>query len=358
MNRVIKINNYVNQISTKEMEFKINELYSKNEIVPLKSNNEIVPFKSNNEIVPNNSKICRYCWEEDDREYISPCLCKGGSKFIHIECLNKWRIRHYSNPIKKNSCEICKYKYKFKQHDTTNYVKYFINVNKYYCLHLLIIWFIAMFIIWIEILSDFFLIRTLNFYNYNNSSLLKIFRDMKLNEDIFYMLYSLFYLPFSFFLFELRYMYYFHLKCYKLFPNINYKSKLNNQINMYYIQSFLFLYYYYFCLFCDIPIFYIYSSISTVIFNTFYRINFFNKHNKIINIIINNIESTEEILSFEDNPLLGVNFDEIDGVISDVDSCKTDSSLDSSISSNNSDDIFNNEINLFNSENNIIDILD
>ena len=82
MNRVIQINNYVNPISIKDMEFKINELYLKNEI-----------------IIPR--KICRYCWEEDNEEYISPCLCKGGSKYIHTDCLNQWRQNNANNIEKK-----------------------------------------------------------------------------------------------------------------------------------------------------------------------------------------------------------------------------------------------------------------
>jgi len=291
MNRIIKLNNFVNPISTKEI--KINTLYAGKKNIPS----------------ANNAKKCRYCFEEDDKEYISPCLCKGGSKHIHIDCLNQWRERNNDNHNKKNSCEICKYKYKFINGDTIDYKIYLININKYYLIHIFTTWFIAMMIIWIEFFSNFFLIRTLNFYNDNNSSLLIIFRDINLNEEMFYLSYTLFYLPFSFFLFETCYMFYFHFKCYKLFTNNRYK--LNCYKNRYYFQSFLFLYYYYFCLILDTPFVYIYSSIFLSVFNLIYRSNFYKKHNKdILNIICHN-EDTENILSFEDNPLLGVNFSEM-----------------------------------------------
>ena len=200
MNRIVKLNNFVDPISTKEIKFKINTLYAGNKIMPLST--------------INNTKKCRYCFEEDDNEYISPCLCKGGLKHIHIDCLNQWREMHNNNPSKKNSCEICKFKYKFKNEDTTDYKIYLININKYYLIHILAVWFIAMVFIWMEVFSNFFLIRTLNFYNYNNSSLLTIFKDINLNEEMFYIPYTLFYLPFSFFLFEIGYMFYFHFKCF------------------------------------------------------------------------------------------------------------------------------------------------
>ena len=35
---------------------------------------------------------CRICFDQfDDDELISPCRCKGTSKWVHRGCLNKWR---------------------------------------------------------------------------------------------------------------------------------------------------------------------------------------------------------------------------------------------------------------------------
>ena len=149
MNRIVKLNNYVNPISTKEIEFKINELYS-----------------SKNEVITIDLKTCRYCLEQDDREYISPCLCKGGMKYIHKDCLNQWRELHLFNPEKRNSCEICKYKYKFKRGNVEYFNKFFIKLNAYYIVHMLFIWFVTMVLLWADIATNFFIVRTLNFYNY------------------------------------------------------------------------------------------------------------------------------------------------------------------------------------------------
>ena len=39
------------------------------------------------------SITCRICLESDCNrcEVISPCKCKGSSKYVHIECLDQWR---------------------------------------------------------------------------------------------------------------------------------------------------------------------------------------------------------------------------------------------------------------------------
>jgi hypothetical protein len=38
--------------------------------------------------------ICRICLEEEDdiTKLISPCRCDGSSKYVHIDCLNQWRL--------------------------------------------------------------------------------------------------------------------------------------------------------------------------------------------------------------------------------------------------------------------------
>ena len=43
--------------------------------------------------------VCRLCFGDEETsetgKLFSPCLCKGTMKYIHIECLNKWRWRRY-----------------------------------------------------------------------------------------------------------------------------------------------------------------------------------------------------------------------------------------------------------------------
>ena len=54
-------------------------------------------------------KICRICFE-DNNELISPCRCSGTSKWIHLECLQKWRFTS-TNPNSVIKCSTCNTKY-------------------------------------------------------------------------------------------------------------------------------------------------------------------------------------------------------------------------------------------------------
>ena len=299
MNRIVKINNFMNPLSTREIEFKMNHLYKKN--------NEILPIN----VFKNKKKICRICFEEDDGgEYISPCLCKGTQKYIHRDCLNRWRDMHSFDSEKRNSCEICKYEFKFYNRDTTDYSKYTIKFNYFYIIRSMLTWFMSLMFIWIELSSDFFIVRTLNFYNYNNSSLLNLFRELN-NENFYYINYTLFYLPLSFFILEMYYLITFYLQCNKIFKNTDYKYMMKCYVNRYIFQSFLFLYYYYLFLIINDSYIYIYSNCFTIIFNMVYRLDFYKKHNKIISDIIYEISNNEIILSFEENPLLNNEYNEI-----------------------------------------------
>ncbi|KAF9148159.1 hypothetical protein BG015_010152, partial [Linnemannia schmuckeri] len=56
---------------------------------------------------------------EDDEEpgngrLISPCLCKGSTRYIHLRCLEQWRT---TSPRRENfyRCEICHYEYSFRR---------------------------------------------------------------------------------------------------------------------------------------------------------------------------------------------------------------------------------------------------
>lgn len=51
-------------------------------------------------------ETCRICLEEDTKEnMISPCKCKGTMKYVHEECLNKWRIRSERSYYMCNECK-------------------------------------------------------------------------------------------------------------------------------------------------------------------------------------------------------------------------------------------------------------
>ena len=62
-------------------------------------------------LVDENSKQCRICLDTDNQsDIISPCLCSGGSAFIHRKCLNHWRSRN-ARGIGFEYCDICHFKY-------------------------------------------------------------------------------------------------------------------------------------------------------------------------------------------------------------------------------------------------------
>ncbi|CAF4154999.1 unnamed protein product [Rotaria sordida] len=43
-------------------------------------------------VANNQLKQCRICLDNDNpTDIISPCLCSGGSAYIHRKCLNDWR---------------------------------------------------------------------------------------------------------------------------------------------------------------------------------------------------------------------------------------------------------------------------
>lgn len=54
---------------------------------------------------------CRICMDETynyDNPLLSVCKCDGSIKWVHLECLNKWRATSERN---FDSCDICKFKY-------------------------------------------------------------------------------------------------------------------------------------------------------------------------------------------------------------------------------------------------------
>jgi hypothetical protein len=63
----------------------------------------------------NGLKECRICFDNDKNyEYISPCLCSGTSKNVHISCLEKWREINIYKPA-YDKCMECHFEYKIKK---------------------------------------------------------------------------------------------------------------------------------------------------------------------------------------------------------------------------------------------------
>ena len=67
-------------------------------------------------------KLCRYCFDgEEEGELISPCACKGGQKWVHLDCLRRWQrmvlVSQPTHPMfhgedqRQHDCNVCKQPY-------------------------------------------------------------------------------------------------------------------------------------------------------------------------------------------------------------------------------------------------------
>ena len=66
---------------------------------------------------------CYMCFDDEDtmeNPLVAPCLCKGGTRYVHLTCLQKWQASKgddkdcviTTSAEVKNTCKICKSKYK------------------------------------------------------------------------------------------------------------------------------------------------------------------------------------------------------------------------------------------------------
>jgi len=57
-------------------------------------------------------KSCRICLSSEHPDsLIRPCLCDGGMRYVHRNCLNVWRLQNIGSAYYR--CEICRYQYNF-----------------------------------------------------------------------------------------------------------------------------------------------------------------------------------------------------------------------------------------------------
>lgn len=59
-------------------------------------------------------KICRNCHESNDKDLISPCMCKGDLKWVHRSCLDTWRTVS-PNFSSFSQCDTCGFKYRVQR---------------------------------------------------------------------------------------------------------------------------------------------------------------------------------------------------------------------------------------------------
>ena len=89
--------------------------------------------------------MCRVCFEDeaDADKLITPCRCKGSSKFIHRECLKTWLMSQMRERLEAR-CEVCKYLFnveikEIKKCDPRTSIKTNPHFICYFCTLLLII---------------------------------------------------------------------------------------------------------------------------------------------------------------------------------------------------------------------------
>jgi hypothetical protein len=59
----------------------------------------------------NATKSCRICLDDGNRaDLIRPCLCRGGSAYVHRQCLDNWRSMNKLDRAFK-SCDVCRFEY-------------------------------------------------------------------------------------------------------------------------------------------------------------------------------------------------------------------------------------------------------
>jgi len=75
---------------------------------------------------------CRICLESHGT-LMEPCTCKGSSGYVHLECLNKWRMSFPSSHEKRNICEICKSPYTIPNPTTYPFGYLFMSIVLFSC---------------------------------------------------------------------------------------------------------------------------------------------------------------------------------------------------------------------------------
>ncbi|CAE7341536.1 marchf4, partial [Symbiodinium pilosum] len=67
------------------------------------------------EAVGDGQPTCRICFGgTESGRLISPCLCSGSMRFVHLDCLNMWRSSSV-NPQSAYKCDQCNFEYSFQR---------------------------------------------------------------------------------------------------------------------------------------------------------------------------------------------------------------------------------------------------
>ena len=144
-----------------------------------------------------NNRECRICFESTNQDdLISPCFCRGTSKWVHHVCLQTWRESSGNNEA-KIKCMECNYEYVLINTNPINIeiVNFFVNENneirgKYIGVFISFLFFclltFPMILEPIEVYDNYTSISILNFFNKYNK---KVFLKYIQNNEFYYLLY-------------------------------------------------------------------------------------------------------------------------------------------------------------------------
>ncbi|KAH6570454.1 hypothetical protein BASA50_000230 [Batrachochytrium salamandrivorans] len=87
-----------------------NHAYSQADSKSIHHSNDLTLLPAPNPDLPR----CRFCLDDSNLgDLISPCLCIGSAKYVHVHCLRHWR-KITTNPYSRVRCEICHTYYKLR----------------------------------------------------------------------------------------------------------------------------------------------------------------------------------------------------------------------------------------------------
>ena len=266
--------------------------------------------KEENEVKEENT--CRICFEEEideNNKLISPCLCRGTQKHIHMDCLNEWRIVNDHNPVKRDNCEICKFHFVIR--NQINFLNYKEQTSfAEICLRHLFIIIVSSVYGTFDYGFDFFTVKVLNLFLLDKCEILTYFNNMKQqfnndnigNYDHVIILYIAFIFSFINFLVYLFLV----IKILKnKINNIEYSIKVKNYNTFLKTQISLFLFFYYIGLIIDNFDFFS-SLLPFICFINIISYNFYIIKTNIILDELHDNRGRDVIYSFENNPLLEI----------------------------------------------------
>jgi hypothetical protein len=145
-----------------------------------------------------NNRECRICFEStNEDDLISPCFCRGTSKWVHHSCLQRWR-ENSENVEAKIKCMECNYEYdllNINQPENIEIINFFVNENneiRYIYIRVYISFLIfclltfQILLIPIEKYDNYVSIHILNYVDPKNN---KFFLNYIKNNDFYYFMY-------------------------------------------------------------------------------------------------------------------------------------------------------------------------